>query len=376
MFLRSGLDRRSAWPAQWGFRLGLSVLPHLANVLCEGMAFVGPRPLSVCDALLDDPRLDQARFAARQSVPPGLICVHWLRRRANIDYESELDADLQYVARRSLKGDLSIGLRALLVLFWFGSVEQQHSREVTILGLRIDNISMAQALEEILRRASRATPSQVCCVNADCANIAFRSEEYRRVLQAAPLVLADGIGMRLAGKLLRRPIRQNVNGTDLFPRLCEAAEKTGHGIFLLGARPGLTEKVRDWVAERYPRCDIRGCRHGYFTEDEEEEVVAEIAASRAEILLVAFGTPRQDLWISRYLAASGAKVALGVGGLFDYYSGHVSRAPQWVRELSLEWFYRVCQEPGRLWRRYFLGNGLFLWRVACEKVFGSIVGEA
>ena len=108
---------------------------------------------------------------------------------------------------------------------------------------------------------------------------------------------------------------------------------------------------------------MSGCRDGYFSAAEEPEVVAGIARSGAAVLLVAFGAPRQDLWLHRNLAATGVKVAMGVGGLFDFYSGRIPRAPQWMREVGAEWLFRFYQEPRRMWRRYFVGNVVFLWHV-------------
>jgi N-acetylglucosaminyldiphosphoundecaprenol N-acetyl-beta-D-mannosaminyltransferase len=234
---------------------------------------------------------------------------------------------------------------------------------VSILGVAVHNRTMTGALDWILRRIAAQSPSQICFYNADCANIAQRDPEYCRVLRQADLVLADGIGLKLAGRLLDREISENVNGTDMFPRLCELLSGTGAGMFLLGARPGVAEKVRDWIAARYPSVAVTGCRDGYFTAADEPEVVRQIARSGATVLLVAFGSPLQDKWICRYLKETGVTIAIGVGGLFDFYSGCIPRAPLWMREIGAEWLYRLYQEPRRMWRRYLLGNTLFLWRV-------------
>jgi N-acetylglucosaminyldiphosphoundecaprenol N-acetyl-beta-D-mannosaminyltransferase len=112
---------------------------------------------------------------------------------------------------------------------------------------------------------------------------------------------------------------------------------------------------------------ISGAHHGFFSEAEEADVLETIRRSGAAVLLVAFGAPKQDLWISRNLAAAQVRVAMGVGGLFDFYSGRIPRAPSWMRELGLEWMYRFIQEPRRMWRRYFVGNVVFLYRVFCYR---------
>lgn len=120
----------------------------------------------------------------------------------------------------------------------------------------------------------------------------------------------------------------------------------------------------EWARARWPRLRIAGTNDGYFSPDDSDRVAATVRASGADVLLVAMGAPRQELWIGRYADAAGASATLGVGGLFDYYSGRIPRAPVWMRRLGLEWIFRLLQEPRRLWRRYLVGNLVFLWRVA------------
>jgi len=238
---------------------------------------------------------------------------------------------------------------------------------VTVLGIPVDNLSMSAAVAAIVARLDRPRPSQVCFLNADCVNLSHRDRPYLEVLRAADLVLADGIGLKIAARAAGIRLRDNVNGTDLFPRLCQSLSDTGKSLFLLGAKPGVADAVCDWVARRHPGVAIAGCRHGYFSPAEEPMVVDEIAQSGADLLLVAFGSPRQDLWIHRHLGLLGVKVAMGVGGLFDFYSGRIPRAPVWMRKAGLEWLFRLTREPGRLWKRYLLGNPRFLARVAFDR---------
>jgi len=227
---------------------------------------------------------------------------------------------------------------------------------------------MDQAISMIVERMDGDTAAQVCFVNADCANIAYRNQNYKQVLNESDMVFADGIGMKIAGKMLKREIRDNVNGTDMFPLLIKALSGTGKGIYLLGARPGVVNDVKEWVMRNSPHTLISGQHHGYFSDDEQSEVINSIKESGASLLLVAFGAPRQDMWISEYLEQTGVKVAVGVGGLFDFFSGRMPRAPLWMRKIGMEWVYRLLQEPGRMWKRYIIGNVLFLWRVMGEKL--------
>jgi N-acetylglucosaminyldiphosphoundecaprenol N-acetyl-beta-D-mannosaminyltransferase len=169
--------------------------------------------------------------------------------------------------------------------------------------------------------------------------------------------------MKIAGRVLGHPIRDNVNGTDLFPRLCQALVGSGRKMYLLGGRPGVPEAVAKWVTTYFPGVRVCGVRDGYFRPHEEAAVVQEIADSDADLLLVALGAPRQEQWIARHKNQLGCKVAIGVGGLFDFYSGRIPRAPYWMRKRGLEWVYRLWQEPRRLAKRYLIGNPLFLWRL-------------
>jgi hypothetical protein len=133
-----------------------------------------------------------------------------------------------------------------------------------LLGLPIDNLSMDEAVAAVLRLAQGDRPRQVCFVNADCVNIAARDPAYRAVLADASLVLADGAGVRIAGKALGAPIRDNVNGTDLFPRLLAALEGSGLGLFLVGARPGVVDDLAAWIRAEHPGVSLSGWQHGYL----------------------------------------------------------------------------------------------------------------
>jgi N-acetylglucosaminyldiphosphoundecaprenol N-acetyl-beta-D-mannosaminyltransferase len=200
-------------------------------------------------------------------------------------------------------------------------------------------------------------------VNPDCLNIAYVDAEYRRILLEAVRVLPDGIGIHTGCRMLGVALQANVNGTDLFPQLCERAAQTGLGLFLRGARPGIAEAVASNMQAQFPGLCIDRVQDGYFDPAEEDAVIERINASGAAILLVAFGVPRQETWLARNHHRLKPPVRMGVGGFFDFYSGRIPRAPVWMREIGLEWTWRLMQEPGRMWRRYVIGNPLFLYRV-------------
>ncbi|NDD27108.1 MAG: WecB/TagA/CpsF family glycosyltransferase [Proteobacteria bacterium] len=242
----------------------------------------------------------------------------------------------------------------------------QSAPDFRLLGVRIDNMPMRQALAEIVSTAASegTPPCQMAFVNAHCLNVAARDRRYREVLNGARRVFADGVGVRVGARALGVRVRENVNGTDLFPRLCHALEAVDVGVFLLGASPRAVQGTADWIMHAHPRLRLAGVHHGFFSRGESDAVADEIRRSGAKLLLVAMGVPMQELWIDAHLRRAGVRVALGVGALFDFYSASVPRAPGWMRAHALEWVWRLGLEPRRMWRRYVLGNPRFLLRVA------------
>ena len=241
---------------------------------------------------------------------------------------------------------------------------------INIFDVNINNDTMAQAVEWIVTKASGQKKVVAQFVNADCLNKAYCDLNYRSTLNKAQHIFADGSGIALAGKITQQDVADNVNGTDLFPLLCEKSQKTDMRIFLLGARPNVAKKTRENMHRQYPEAKIVGAKHGYFDEDDTDAVIAKINASGANVLLVAMGAPTQEHWIEQHRHKIDATVCIGVGGLFDFYSGRVSRSPLWLRKLGCEWIWRLLQEPNRMWQRYLIGNFSFIFRVLKQKYLG------
>lgn len=337
----------------------LARLPWLWAVVRGDLALVGPAPYPEAER----PRLTAADLP-RFQVRPGLAHLHRIRRSANIAFEGQTRSDLEQVHAVGLAGELGILMRSIPAAL-IGGRPVAPPRELRLLGVRIDNWTMGEAVDWLLAQRRGERSRQLAFVNPDCLNKAHERESYRRVLAAAEVVLPDGIGIHYACKILGTALAANVNGTDLFPRLCDAAEAAGRSLYFLGARREVVESLRQRVAERWPRLRIAGVRDGFFARggEEERDVVAAIRDSGADLLLVAFGAPAQEEWIAAHAGELGVAAAMGVGGLFDFYSGRIPRAPGWVREIGFEWAWRLVQEPGRMWRRYIVGNPLFLWRI-------------
>ena len=197
---------------------------------------------------------------------------------------------------------------------------------VSIFGLDIANTTLEHASTWIINRATHGLPTQISFLNADCVNIMHRDQAYRDALIHSDRIFADGIGVRLAARFFGYSLRDNVNGTDLFPVLCSHAATAGIGIYLFGAKDGRAQKAAAAMQNAYPGLVVSGSHHGYITDaDAEARLIESINSSGAGVLLVALGAPAQELWIARNRDRLRPAVILGVGGLFDYYSGSVPR---------------------------------------------------
>ncbi len=341
-------------PAQsrWSF---LNRTPWFLPVLSGHMRWIGAKPIPAGTYSPDDER-------ALSVIRPGVYGPWWIRERTNIAVGNVLLADQEYAQEGGFTTDLKVAAR-LLIASLYGQNLRELSSSIDILGVPVRNITLKDTIDWIVEGGKTANCQQLVFVNPHCINISVANDSYKKAVLSANLVVADGIGMQMAGRLVGEQFRENVNGTDLFPLLCDAAQTYQQSIYLLGGKPGVAQDVVTWVRQRCPALQIAGWRDGYFSDEEESAVIDEINRSGASLLLVAFGVPRQDVWISKLRSRLKVGVAMGVGGLFDFYADRIPRAPLWMRETGLEWIYRLKQEFRRMWRRYLVGNFAFLWRV-------------
>lgn len=229
-----------------------------------------------------------------------------------------------------------------------------------LFGLDLVHATMDEASRELVAAAQNGERLTLQFVNAHCVNMLHASPAYRRAMAKADLLFPDGSGMRLAGRLAGTELGDNLNGTDLFPALCEKAAAAGEAIYLLGGRPDVAKLAGAAMAARFPGLRIAGTHDGYWAAHEEDALIEQINASGASIVLVGLGVPLQETWIDKVRDRLDAAVVAGVGGLFDYYSGMVQRAPLAFRKAGCEWVWRLMLEPRRLFARYVLGNPLFV----------------
>ena len=229
-----------------------------------------------------------------------------------------------------------------------------------LFNLDLVHATMEEASRELVAAAAFGERLTLQFVNAHCVNMARGDAEYQAALAAADLLFPDGSGMKMAGRMSGVELGENLNGTDLFLELCRKAAVMAQPVFLLGGKPGIARAAGAAMQERFPDLQIAGARDGYWTADQEDALIAAINASGARIVLVGLGVPLQEKWIARVRDRLEAPLVAGVGGLFDYYSGAIARAPGAFRAAGCEWMWRLMQEPRRLFARYVLGNPLFI----------------
>jgi len=235
---------------------------------------------------------------------------------------------------------------------------------VDIFGISFDNMSYKEVSKRVYEMIIGPGRYHIVLANAHTLNLAHASLEYHKALQQATMVLRDGIGVKFASLIAGQPLRCNFVGTDFIPRLLGDLCKESIGVFLFGAKPGVAQAAAAQLQRHYPYITIAGCEHGYLPREEWNDLlITRINRTQPHILLVALGNPLQETWIAQNLYRLNIKVAIGVGALFDYLAGDVSRAPKWMRNIGCEWLYRLIVEPRRLWRRYLIGNWQFLYRV-------------
>lgn len=235
-----------------------------------------------------------------------------------------------------------------------------YRRKIThIFGTPFFTGTMDEALAQLDALVKSKKTHHAAFINAHCLNIAYKDRAYREVLQKCSAVFADGIGARIGAKMLNHRVEENVNGTDMFPLLAQRPYR----IYLLGGTPEVAQKALENARAIKGKAEFVGCSDGFFRNKSEEELFAELRVLKPDILLVAMGVPKQEMWIKDHLEDLPDCVAIGVGGLLDFVSERIPRAPMWMRKWNMEWCFRLYQEPGRLFKRYIIGNPLFIIRV-------------
>jgi len=326
---------------------------------------------------------------------PGIVNLWFIRSASRTAYEGIKETDKEYIQKEILKAETKPNLLSLLKLikaefmliirFLIAKIFHKASNEtinqmidpIYLFNTRLRNISMSEVMKRMLAaiidcrnsNENQGLRRKIYFVNPDCFNRTYIPQfaDYRKILhniKQHDWVFADGIGINIAADIMGYPKNENVNGTDLFPRLCEMAATEKLSLYFLGAKPGIADQMKDNVQKQYPNLNIKGAHHGYFDKDtESRQIVDEINQLDPDIILVAFGVPFQERWIENWFNELKCPVIMGVGGLFDFYSGNMKRAPRWMRDIGFEWVFRLLMEPTRMFNRYIIGNPVFLHRV-------------
>lgn len=242
---------------------------------------------------------------------------------------------------------------------------QQENDLVSILGVKVSNLSMDCAINFIDRCISKdfSVTRIIYIVNAHTLNLAVEDPAFHNTLNDAFKVLGDGTGIRWAAA--QRGVRMNANlvGTDLIPRLFEKTAGRGFRYYVLGADKSTIAHAAKNCVKMYPGWELVGYHHGYIDGKDTPTIIEKINSAQPHLLLVGMGNPRQEQWLQDYKSMLHTHIAIGVGGLFDHWGGNLVRAPLWIRRLGFEWLQILLQQPSRKWRRYLIGNPKFLWRI-------------
>ncbi|OQP01050.1 glycosyltransferase [Geobacillus sp. 44C] len=231
------------------------------------------------------------------------------------------------------------------------------------LDVYVSTLNYDEILADIEKRMAAGEKSTIVAVNPEKLIAANKDENVKQLINSATYQIPDGIGVVLASKLKGGRITSRVTGIDMMERLIELSAKKGYRVFLYGAKEEVVKKAKENLEAKYPGLQIVGYSNGYV--NDYDSLVQKINKSNADILFVALGSPRQELWIKTYMNDLNVKVMQGVGGSFDVFAGHVKRAPKLFRNLGLEWFYRLVTDPKRFKRQLALPK--FLWKVLWEK---------
>ena len=220
--------------------------------------------------------------------------------------------------------------------------------KIEVLGVSFDNVTMEQAAELGGEMLQEDRFHYVVTPNPEFILAAEKDESFRAVLNAADLVIPDGIGVIYSAKILGTPLSERVPGIEFSAKMLEKLNEMGGRLFLLGAKPGVAEKAGENICAQYPNLVLCGTQDGYFKD--EEAVILKVAAAKPDLIFVCLGAPKQEKWMARWGQHTGAKMAIGLGGCLDVYAGNVERAPEAWQKLGMEWAYRLKKEPKRIGR--------------------------
>jgi len=239
-------------------------------------------------------------------------------------------------------------------------------KRIKLFGIYIDNLTIDETLKKIKQFIQEETPHQHVVVNSDKILKAQKDNNLRKIINNCDLINSDGMAVVWSSKILGKPLKERVAGIDLFFKLIEEATYNKWKVYFLGAEEKVINKVVRKFKIIYPELTIVGHRNGYWNND--KEVTYIIKESKPDILFIGISSPKKEIFLSRHLREINVPFVMGVGGTFDIIAGKTKRAPFWMQKIGLEWFFRLIQEPKRLWKRYLIGNTIFIFIVLKELI--------
>ncbi|EOU2042855.1 glycosyltransferase [Clostridium perfringens] len=244
-------------------------------------------------------------------------------------------------------------------------------KRVKFLNTYVDSLTMNDTIKYIEKSIINKECIQHVVINAGKINLMQKDKELTKIINECPLINADGQSIVWASKFLGNKLPERVAGIDIFINLIKLASEKGYKPYFFGAKDEVVKKVVKTFKETYPNLNIAGYRNGYFTDEESEVIAKDIRDSGADMLFVAFSSPKKEYWIKENMEIMKIPFAMGVGGSFDVIAGKTKRAPKWMQKYGLEWFFRFIQEPKRMFRRYIIGNLKFTFLVLKNKLRGE-----
>lgn len=241
---------------------------------------------------------------------------------------------------------------------------------INIFNCPIDTYTMEETVNKIDESIQNRTHLHHVVVNAAKLVHMQKDKELYDSVVSSDIINPDGQAVVWASRFLGQALKERVAGIDLMQNLVKLASEKNYKVFFFGAKEEVVKGVVDKYSEMYSSEIIAGYRNGYFKKEEEETIAKQIASSGADILFVAISSPTKEIFLNKYKDIINTPFIMGVGGSFDVVAGKVSRAPLWMQNAGLEWFYRFLQEPRRMWKRYLVTNSLFIYYMVKEKVFG------
>jgi N-acetylglucosaminyldiphosphoundecaprenol N-acetyl-beta-D-mannosaminyltransferase len=244
-------------------------------------------------------------------------------------------------------------------------------KTITLLNTLMHRLSMQETLDIIHQRLETGEFTQHAVVNtAKLVNIQ-KDRKLKVSVEECDIINIDGMGVVWGARIMGLDVPERVAGIDLFLQLIALSAREHYPVFLLGATTEIVDTTAAELIDQHPQLNIAGTHHGYFWDDE-QQVVEKIRGSGAKLLFVAITSPKKENFIQHWKHELGVDFVMGVGGTYDVVAGKVNRAPAWMQKFGLEWFYRVVQEPRRMWRRYLITNTMFIWLIFKQLLTGRV----